>query len=195
MSCALSEAMLRSRLVGSLKLQVSFAKEPYKRDAILQKQSLVSCLVSCQRQCSSFHSVASFEFMWVRAQSAQILCCREAQCVAVCCMEEKVDMALMYVTLHTKRSKFEILDLQIVHDVALRHACSAAENIEAHTQATHTHTRTHTHTHDTHQGSLIPPFVTCVQTNQKSKVKTTLDCIPTPDSRWFFQNLFLSPHS
>ena len=29
------------RLVGSLKLQVSFAKEPYKRDDILQKRRLV----------------------------------------------------------------------------------------------------------------------------------------------------------
>jgi len=29
------------RLVGSLKLQVSFAKEPYKRDDILQKRSII----------------------------------------------------------------------------------------------------------------------------------------------------------
>jgi len=29
-------------LVGSLKLQVSFAKEPYKRDDILQKRPLIS---------------------------------------------------------------------------------------------------------------------------------------------------------
>jgi len=29
------------RLVGSLKLQVSFAKEPYKRDYILQKRSII----------------------------------------------------------------------------------------------------------------------------------------------------------
>jgi len=29
------------RLVGSLKLQVSFAKEPYKRDCILQKRPLI----------------------------------------------------------------------------------------------------------------------------------------------------------
>jgi len=27
--------------VGSIKLQVSFAKEPYKRDAILQKRSII----------------------------------------------------------------------------------------------------------------------------------------------------------
>ena len=31
-------AMGRLRLVGSLKLYVSFAKEPYKRDYILQKR-------------------------------------------------------------------------------------------------------------------------------------------------------------
>jgi len=29
------------RLVGSLKLQVSFAKEPYKRDDILQKRPMI----------------------------------------------------------------------------------------------------------------------------------------------------------
>ena len=29
------------RLVGSLKLQVSFAKEPYKRDYILQKSPII----------------------------------------------------------------------------------------------------------------------------------------------------------
>jgi len=29
------------RLVGSLKLQVSFAKEPYKRDYILQKRRII----------------------------------------------------------------------------------------------------------------------------------------------------------
>jgi len=34
----LSEAMGWLRLVGSLKLQVSFAKEPYERDDILQKK-------------------------------------------------------------------------------------------------------------------------------------------------------------
>jgi len=30
------------RLVGSLKYQVSFAKEPYKRDDILQKRPIIS---------------------------------------------------------------------------------------------------------------------------------------------------------
>jgi len=29
------------RLIGSLKLQVSFAKEPYKRDDILQKRPVI----------------------------------------------------------------------------------------------------------------------------------------------------------
>jgi len=35
-------AMGRLRLVGSLKLQVSFAEEPYKRDDILQKRPIIS---------------------------------------------------------------------------------------------------------------------------------------------------------
>jgi len=31
------------RLVGSLKVQVSFAKEPYKRDCNLQKRPIIEC--------------------------------------------------------------------------------------------------------------------------------------------------------
>jgi len=33
--------MERLRLVGSLKVQISFAKEPYKRDDILQKRPII----------------------------------------------------------------------------------------------------------------------------------------------------------
>ena len=36
-----SDTMGWLRLVGSLKLQVSFAKEPYKRDDILQKRPII----------------------------------------------------------------------------------------------------------------------------------------------------------
>jgi len=47
------------RLVGSLKLQVSFAKEPYKREDILQKRPIIlrSVLIvatpSCEIQCGT----------------------------------------------------------------------------------------------------------------------------------------------
>jgi len=36
-----SDYGVRLRLVGSIKLQVSFAKEPYKRDYILQKRPII----------------------------------------------------------------------------------------------------------------------------------------------------------
>ena len=42
MSLSLEKLMGWLRLVGSLKLQVSFAKEPYKRDYILQKRPIIS---------------------------------------------------------------------------------------------------------------------------------------------------------
>ena len=40
------------RLVGSLKLQVSFVKEPYKTDDILQKRPIIlrSLLIECKEQ-------------------------------------------------------------------------------------------------------------------------------------------------
>ena len=42
LACSLSLAMGWLRLLNSLKLQVYFAKEPYKRDYILQKRHLIS---------------------------------------------------------------------------------------------------------------------------------------------------------
>ena len=49
------------RLVGSIKLKVSFAKEPYKRDDILQKRPMISSILHrshpifvscvCERTC------------------------------------------------------------------------------------------------------------------------------------------------
>jgi len=41
MTTCVAGAMGWSRLVGSLKLQVCFAKEPYKRDALLQKRPII----------------------------------------------------------------------------------------------------------------------------------------------------------
>ena len=38
----MNQAMVWLRLVGSLKLYVSFAKEPYKRDHTLQKRPIIS---------------------------------------------------------------------------------------------------------------------------------------------------------
>ena len=44
------------RLVGSLKLQVSFAKEPYKRDNILQKRPII--IRSLLMVANPYHSLA-----------------------------------------------------------------------------------------------------------------------------------------
>jgi len=61
------------RLVGSFKLQVYFAKEPYKRDYILQKRPMISrsllikpphtancakCTVQFQKNCDIFFSIS-----------------------------------------------------------------------------------------------------------------------------------------
>ena len=52
------------RLVGSLKLQVSFAKEPYKRDHILQKRPII-CMCVCEcithtTSCSLLQNIVTF---------------------------------------------------------------------------------------------------------------------------------------
>jgi len=43
--CGAGDDMGWLRLVGSLKSQVSFAKEPYKRDHILQKRPIILSLL------------------------------------------------------------------------------------------------------------------------------------------------------
>jgi len=55
------------RLVGSLKLYVSFAKEPYERDYILQKRPIIDTLY---RQCSVlFHKCLSLHHSLCHALS------------------------------------------------------------------------------------------------------------------------------
>ena len=48
------------RLVGSLKLQVSFAKEPYKRDDILQKRPII-LLILLTVAIPSFQDIVSYD--------------------------------------------------------------------------------------------------------------------------------------
>ena len=59
------------RLVGSLKLQVSFAKEPYKRDDILQKRPII------------LRSLLIVAPPHIRLHS-ELTCNSVLQCVAVC---------------------------------------------------------------------------------------------------------------
>jgi len=58
------------RLVGSLKLYVSFAKEPYQRDYIL-----LSLFVSVSATDERIHAFTG----------SHVVCCSVLQCVAACC--------------------------------------------------------------------------------------------------------------
>jgi len=59
-------AMQWLRLVGSLKLQVSFAKERYKRDDILQKRPIIFAIQYSVARCFA-------------------VCCSVLQCIVMCC--------------------------------------------------------------------------------------------------------------
>jgi len=70
------------RLVGSLKLQVSFAKEPYKRDYNLQKRPIMRKIVCVRKEKeSSLQRIAS-NFLSVCVCMREIECesMREIQC-------------------------------------------------------------------------------------------------------------------
>ena len=60
--CPLGMGLLR--LVGSLKLRVSFAKEPYKRDDILQKRPIIlrSLLIVATPYVYMYMSSSSHEY-------------------------------------------------------------------------------------------------------------------------------------
>jgi len=80
---SMNQAMVWLRLVGSLKLYVSFAKEPYKRDHTLQKRPIIlrsllikatPYLLVCQGRQSCNPS----------SMTGNVVCCSVLQCVAVC---------------------------------------------------------------------------------------------------------------
>ena len=74
-----TEAMGWLRLVGTLKLHVSFAKEPYTRDDILQKRPLILrslIIVATPYNILPPHTSATL---------CVAVCCSVLQCVAVCC--------------------------------------------------------------------------------------------------------------
>jgi len=102
------------RLVGSLKLQVSFAKEPYKRDYILQKRHdfkeptnrshpivhlvtrwllrnptdwNVSLCCSVVQRGAAWHSVLHCVALCRSVLQCVAVCCSVLQCVAVCCSD------------------------------------------------------------------------------------------------------------
>ena len=81
----LSSDMGRLWLVGSFKLQASFAKEPYKRDYILQKRNMIwrSLLIvatPCHTPTPSFFQL----YVSVRACMCVCVCVRACVCVCVC---------------------------------------------------------------------------------------------------------------
>ena len=66
-------------LVGSIKIQVSFAKEPYKRDDILQKRPIILsilhfvCLIFRISMCDMTHSHSrSFLYLCIRLASCKM---------------------------------------------------------------------------------------------------------------------------
>jgi len=101
------------RLVGSIKLYVSFAKEPYERDDILQKRPIIlsilltvatpyechpqqfpacCCVLQCVTGCCSVMqcvamrcSVLQCVAVFFSVFQCVSVCCSVLQCVAVCC--------------------------------------------------------------------------------------------------------------
>ena len=81
------------QLVGSLKLQVSFAKEPYQRDYILQKRPIflrsllivATPYIQMIRVSSSVFRLRMNESMHLQgATQCVAVCCSVLQCSAVC---------------------------------------------------------------------------------------------------------------
>jgi len=65
-------------LVGSIKLQVSFAKEPYKRDDILQKRPMILSILLTVA--TPYNQNKLFEDDFLDGGNVSILCV----CVCVC---------------------------------------------------------------------------------------------------------------
>jgi len=114
------------RLVGSLKLQVSFVKEPYKRDDILQKRPIIlrSLLIEATPDEQLPLAVRLKRDLYTcGVLQCVAVCCSVLQCVAVCC------------------SVLQCLAVcgSVLQCVAV--CCSVSLSL------THVHTHTHTHTH------------------------------------------------
>ena len=126
------------RLVGSLKLEVSFAKEPYKRDCILQKRPIISrsllivaipyvyaCVCVCV--CVTWRRLYDWVSMWL--------------CVCIC-----VRMS----------ASLSFFDMQLISFVTMYSVCMCERVFikdeshgEEHEKLRHaaTHTATHCNTH------------------------------------------------
>jgi len=74
------------RLVGSFKLQVSFAKERYKRDDILQKRPIFFAIQYSAARCFAVCcSVLQCMVMYCSVFWCVAVCCSVLHCVALCC--------------------------------------------------------------------------------------------------------------
>jgi len=61
--------------VGSIKLQVSFAKEPYKRDDILQKRPIILSILLTVA--TPYHGMATISAKWSGGKNQRVFpaCC------------------------------------------------------------------------------------------------------------------------
>jgi len=152
------------RLVGSLKLQVSFATEPYKRDYILQKSFIIVRSLRIVPtpyhvlECVVTHSYVRYECAFAKEpykrdyilqkrrlilRSLLIVATpyHELECVVThLCVWYECAFDLLYVSTHTHaRAPTHTHTHTYMH---------TRTHIHAHTHArTHTHTHTHKHTH------------------------------------------------
>jgi len=153
------------RLVGSLKVQVSFAKEPYKSDGILQKRHLISrslLIVATPYQQQRPHTYTHIHRHDTHTHTSTdmcvAVCCSALQCVAVrCSVLQRVAACWWRHHAHTHTSTNIILICEhicrcaevTVHCSEL-HVCCRGSDTHTHPHTptpTHTHSHTHTHTH------------------------------------------------
>jgi len=108
------------RLVGSLKLYVSFAKEPYKRDFVLQKRPVILrslpivatlYVLICEHMCMSCACVFIYMFIYICAYDMRMdicMCIYFHTCIRTCthtyvCIYTRLHIYMMYVHISTSR--------------------------------------------------------------------------------------------
>ena len=121
------------RLIGSFKFQVFFAKEPYKRDPILQKgpvilsilQTVATCVVVRCSELQSVEATHELPYRSVNMLQCVAVCCSALQSVAVCC-----SVAVRYSVLQCVTARYSVLQCVAVRCSVLQSltlCCSALQ--------------------------------------------------------------------